>query len=67
MIYIYDRYLLLSKSMREIFKFKKGKDFYRDALEYFEYDPEMLYEKMKEYDIYYMDDDEISYYIEKTF
>ena len=28
--------------MREIYKPKKGKDFYRDSLEYMEYDPEAL-------------------------
>lgn len=47
--------------MREIFKYKKGKDFYRDSLEYFEYDPEN-YEKDID-DPYIMDDDEISFYI----
>lgn len=48
--------------MREIFKHQKGKDFYRDSLEYFEYDPNN-FEKddMTEYDI--MEDEQISYYI----
>lgn len=49
------------KTMREIFKYKKGKDFYRNALEYFEYDPDN-YEKDMD-DPYIMDDDEISFYI----
>lgn len=35
--------------MREIFKYKKGKDFYRDQLEYMEYNPE-LFQKGKKYE-----------------
>ena len=42
------------------FKSKCGKDFYRDSLEYFEYDADdEQYEKKKQY--YEMDDDEIGH------
>jgi hypothetical protein len=48
--------------MREIFKRRKGKDFYRDSLEYMEYDPDAFEQPDNNCD-YYPDDDEISYYI----
>jgi hypothetical protein len=48
--------------MREIFQYKKGKDFYRDSLEYFEYDP-VLFADDSDTETDDMDDDEISYYI----
>lgn len=48
--------------MRSIYKVKKGKDFYKDALEYFEYD-ENLFEK-DEREHYVKDDDELSYIVE---
>ncbi len=49
--------------MWEIFKRKKGKDFYRDSIAFFSYNPD-------DYDIlddddYQMDDDEIAYYVSK--
>lgn len=47
--------------MREIFKYKKGKDFYKNSLEYLEYDPN-LFEKEKIVKDS-KDDDEISFYI----
>ena len=53
-------------NMREIFKRQCGKDFYRDGLEYFEYNEEDFYVD-NESDMYVMDDDEISYYISKKF
>jgi hypothetical protein len=46
--------------MREIFKHKKGKDFYRESLEYFEYDPDMFESDYTD-NVKYTDDDEISY------
>jgi hypothetical protein len=53
--------------MKDIFKRKKGKDFYRDTLGYMEYDPLNDYKKSKnkqDKKEYIMDNDEISYYIE---
>jgi hypothetical protein len=50
--------------MREIFKYQKGKDFYCDSLEYFEYDPQNYDEKDAD-DDYIMDDDEIGYHVSK--
>lgn len=47
--------------MRKIFKYKTGKDFYRDALEYFEYDP-LNYEKEEE-DYGMMEHEEVAYYV----
>ena len=49
--------------MREIFKHQHGKDFYRNSLEYFEYNEEE-YEKDTPI-IYERDDDEISYHVLK--
>lgn len=49
--------------MREIFQYKKGKDFYRDSLEYFEYNPEQFPDPDSDTEADDMDDDEISYYI----
>jgi hypothetical protein len=37
--------------MREIFKYQKGKDFYRNALEYFEYDPQDYEKDIEEDDM----------------
>ncbi len=55
----------ITTTMREIFKYKKGKDFYRDSLEYLEYDPDHPpVKKNKRPEKSAMtDDDEISYYI----
>jgi len=47
--------------MREIYKYQKGKDFYRNSLEYFEYDEDMFIKD--ELDEYFMDDEEIAHYI----
>jgi hypothetical protein len=47
--------------MREIYKYQKGKDFYRDSLEYFEYD-EFMYIK-DEPEEYVLDDEEIAHYV----
>lgn len=44
------------------YKSNKGKDFYRDGLQYFEYDVNS-YSKMEEED--YIDDDEIAYKVAK--
>lgn len=52
---------VLLSTMREIFKYKKGKDFYKNSLEYLEYDPN-LFEKEKIVKDS-KDDDEISFYI----
>ncbi len=49
--------------MWEIFKRKKGKEFYRDSIAFFSYNPDD-YEKIDE-DVYQMDDEELSYIIEK--
>lgn len=48
--------------MREIFKAKKGKDFYRDQLEYMEYTPDM-FQHDKYYDDNFMSDEEIAFKI----
>lgn len=50
--------------MRKIFKAQKGKDFYRDQLEYMEYDPDMY---QNSYDVYKDNicDEEIAYNISK--
>jgi hypothetical protein len=52
--------------MKEIFKHQKGKDFYRDSLEYMEYNEYTEYTKKSKDDKeeYTMDDEEISYYIQ---
>ena len=50
--------------MHKIFKQKKGKDFYRNALEYFEYDPE-LYQRHEFMETYVQDDDEIAFKLAK--
>ena len=50
--------------MREIFKTKKGKDFYRDQLEYMEYNVEM-FQNTSDDDEYHMSDEEIAYKIAK--
>lgn len=49
---------------RYIYKPSKGKDFYRDTLEYFEYDASnnKAFKKRCK-DLYYNDDNEISYSI----
>jgi hypothetical protein len=47
--------------MREIFKYKKGKDFYKNSLEYLEYDPSLFQKEKIVKDS--KDDDEISFYI----
>lgn len=44
------------------FKSNKGKDFYRNSLEYFEYDTNS-YQKMEDEE--YIDDDEIAYKVAK--
>ena len=49
--------------MWEIFKKKKGKDFYRDSIAFFAYDPDNYIEDYDE--DYVMDDDEISYHVSK--
>jgi hypothetical protein len=55
--------------MWEIFKHKKGKDFYRDSLAFYSYHPDEYNDDYVE--DYYMDDDEIAYRvaqnIEKNF
>ena len=54
--------------MREIFKRTKGKDFYRDQLEYLEYDPNMFMKKYKYHKLIDEDietDDEIGFRIVK--
>lgn len=50
--------------VREIFQRKKSKDFYRDQLEYFEYNPNDFVDN---YDYYYdvQEDEEIAYKITK--
>jgi hypothetical protein len=45
--------------MREIFKYQKGKDFYRNALEYFEYDPQDYEKDIEEDDM--LEDEEIGH------
>lgn len=52
---------VLSSTMREIFKYKKGKDFYKNSLEYLEYDPNLFEKEKIVKDT--KDDDEISFYI----
>ncbi len=64
MILYFDNLSIDQHRMREIFKYQKGKDFYRDALEYFEYDPQD-YEKDEDDDIYIMDDEEIGFHVAK--
>jgi hypothetical protein len=49
--------------MWEIFKKKKGKDFYRDSIAFFVYNPDDFVEDYDE--DYLMDDDEISYHVSK--
>ncbi len=49
--------------MREIFKRKKGKDFYRDSLEYFEYDPEAAYDADVDEEWLYQEHEEIAHRI----
>ena len=49
--------------MREIFKRKKGKDFYRDSLEYFEYDVEAAYDAYIDEEWLYQEQEEIAYRI----
>jgi len=52
--------------MREIFKKTKGKDFYRDALEYMEYDPSDFENRKSEKIIEdYIENEEIAFKIEK--
>ena len=48
--------------MWEIFKRKTGKEFYRDSMEFFTYNPDDFVKDDPD-DDYIMDDDEISYYI----
>jgi hypothetical protein len=50
-------------TMREIFKYKTGKDFYRDSLEYLEYNKESFQNDDNGVSDYIMDDDEISFYV----
>lgn len=52
---------VLLSTMREIFKYKKGKDFYKNSLEYLEYDPNLFQKEKIVKDS--KDDDEISFYI----
>lgn len=52
---------VLLSTMREIFKYKKGKDFYKNSLEYLEYDPNLFEKEKIVKDT--KDDDEISFYI----
>lgn len=55
--------------MKNIYKPNKGKDFYRDSLEYFEYDADMfaLYEKRERvhevYEVYEVEDEEIAHIV----
>ena len=46
------------------FKSNKGKDFYRDSLEYFEYDVNS-YSKLEDEEYIDMDNDEIAYKVAK--
>jgi len=50
--------------MWEIFKRKKGKDFYRDSLAFYTYIPEEYDNDNNDFtEDDYMDDDEIAYYV----
>lgn len=51
--------------VREIFQRKQGKDFYRDELEYLEYDPIDFADHNEYYDWAPPDDEEIAYKIAK--
>jgi hypothetical protein len=53
---------ITSKNMQKIFKQKKGKDFYRNTLEYFEYDPE-AYDSNEFMEQYVKEDDEIAFLV----
>jgi hypothetical protein len=48
--------------MHKIYKQKKGKDFYRNTLEYYEYDP-LSYDSNQFVEEYIQEDDEIGYKI----
>lgn len=59
--HLYDM-IIRHPTMREIYKHQNGKDFYRNSLEYFEYnDDEFFNEDDRCYE--HMDDEEISFYI----
>ena len=49
--------------MHQIFKSKKGKDFYRNALEYFEYDHESYDNNKLNDEPYIKEDDEIAFQV----
>jgi|694.fasta_scaffold00159_48 hypothetical protein len=51
--------------MWEIFKRKTGKDFYKDSIAFYAYDPHDNNDDCIEE--YHMDDDELSYYIIKKY
>jgi hypothetical protein len=49
--------------MWEIFKKKKGKEFYRDSIAFFAYNPDDFIDDYDE--DYLMDDEEIAYHVSK--
>ena len=61
MTYVYTIY---NTKMWEIFKHKKGKDFYRDNIAFFSYNLDD-YDKYQDDEYEYIDDDVISFYVAK--